>query len=90
MRPTCAIHNTENEIDDGAYFCVECDDDGVQDIAVPVCRRCREGAPGECHTPGCAFWMHAAPNRDLRELLSVCWERTYEGPFASSQVGEPS
>lgn len=30
-------------------------------INVPVCRRCLDGEGGECHMPGCAFWMHPAP-----------------------------
>lgn len=30
-------------------------------INVPVCRRCLDGEGGECHMPGCSFWMHLAP-----------------------------
>lgn len=29
---------------------------------VQLCARCRSGAGGECHTPGCALWMNRAPD----------------------------
>ena len=39
------------------------------DVALSVCALCLAGAGGECHVPGCAFWMVAAPNRQLIEVL---------------------
>lgn len=38
------------------------EDDGLRTVMLVICRLCREGAGGECHTPGCAFWMCAAPD----------------------------
>lgn len=41
----------------------------VVEVKVRVCALCLNGAGGECHVPGCAFWMNAAPNADLALLL---------------------
>lgn len=30
-------------------------------IAFNVCELCLTGAGGECHVPGCTFWMSDAP-----------------------------
>lgn len=27
-------------------------------IVITVCQRCLDGEGDECHTPGCALWMH--------------------------------
>jgi len=32
---------------------------------LPVCARCEAGEGGECHTPGCSFWMHDGPTEPL-------------------------
>jgi myo-inositol-1-phosphate synthase len=32
---------------------------------VPVCAACESGIGGECHTPGCSFWMRDAPSESL-------------------------
>ena len=41
----------------------------VVEVKVRVCALCLNGAGGECHVPGCAFWMNAAPNADVALLL---------------------
>lgn len=28
-------------------------------IEITVCEACLEGKGGECHTPGCAYFLHA-------------------------------
>jgi hypothetical protein len=33
---------------------------------VPVCEACEGGKGGECHTPGCSFWMSDAPTEPLQ------------------------
>lgn len=33
----------------------------VRTVMVPVCELCIRGAGGECHTPGCSFFMFPAP-----------------------------
>lgn len=38
------------------------DDDGLQAVHLTLCHACREGAGGECHTPGCSLWMNRAPD----------------------------
>lgn len=38
---------------------------------VSVCARCVAGLGGECHTPGCAFWMMDAPDGRLRVMEGV-------------------
>lgn len=31
-------------------------------VTLTLCSLCLNGEGGECHTPGCSFWMHAAPD----------------------------
>lgn len=69
--PICPIHKTENKVDDGAFFCLECDEDGLLEITITVCRPCRQGTGVECHTPGCTFWMWEAPSRRIAERLTA-------------------
>lgn len=33
---------------------------------VAICTPCLDGAGGECHTPGCLFWMCSAPDIPIR------------------------
>ena len=39
-------------------------------IELLVCRLCLNGRGGECHVPGCAFWMADAPTGDLLDMLN--------------------
>lgn len=41
----------------------------VQSVELVVCDPCLAGAGGECHTPGCAFWMHTAPIGDVLAVI---------------------
>ena len=34
---------------------------------VAICSPCLDGEGGECHTPGCLFWMCSAPNIPIRD-----------------------
>ena len=34
-----------------------------------ICDPCLDGAGGECHAPGCLFWMNRAPDVPIRERL---------------------
>lgn len=34
-------------------------------VTLMVCEFCLGGIGGECHTPGCAFWMSQAPDVPL-------------------------
>jgi hypothetical protein len=36
--------------------------DDLDLVAMMLCKACREGVGGECHTPGCALWMSQAPD----------------------------
>lgn len=38
-------------------------------IVVDVCMLCLAGEGGECHMPGCIFWMDDAPDGRTLELL---------------------
>lgn len=42
-------------------------DIGLQGCHVAICTSCLDGAGGECHTPGCLFWMCSAPDIPIRE-----------------------
>lgn len=35
---------------------------------IPVCEACERGEGGECHTPGCSFWMRDGPKEPLQFL----------------------
>lgn len=37
----------------------------VRMVEVPVCVLCLSDAGGECHVPGCIFWMRDAPETPL-------------------------
>lgn len=48
-------------------------------IRVDVCDLCLSGAGGECHVPGCAFWMQDAPvgafllwMQEARRFTALC------------------
>lgn len=28
-------------------------------VQMQVCRGCVSGTPGECHVPGCFYWLHS-------------------------------
>ena len=38
-------------------------------LTISVCTPCLADAGGECHTPGCAFWMQDAPTAELNAIL---------------------
>jgi hypothetical protein len=35
-----------------------------------VCTQCLDGAGGECHAPGCIFWINRAPDIPIRRTLA--------------------
>lgn len=39
--------------------------------ALPICSACLDGEGGECHTPGCVFWINRAPDIPLRPNLEA-------------------
>lgn len=57
--------------DDETLYCPECD--SLKAIEVNICPYCLNGAGGECHYPGCVYWMKDAPTGALlggvRELV---------------------
>lgn len=40
----------------------------VQEVSLYICDLCLDGVGGECHVPGCAFWMVDAPGVPLSPL----------------------
>ncbi len=44
-------------------------DEGI--FYLPVCEPCTMGDGSECHTPECAFWMHAVPKDGCNVVLSL-------------------
>lgn len=46
------------------------DDVEVHTVELAVCQLCLDGMGIECHTPGCVFWMHDVPNRDVAAILA--------------------
>lgn len=55
-----------------------CEEDAMSDdvsaelakVEAWVCDPCLTGAGGECHVPGCSFWMHDAPTGDVAAWLN--------------------
>lgn len=41
----------------------------VVGVKVHICVLCLNGAGGECHVPGCAFWMNDAPSAEVAHVL---------------------
>lgn len=41
----------------------------LETIACHICNFCLDGVGGECHTPGCLFWMHPAPEISIRDIV---------------------
>ena len=41
----------------------------VATLTLPICSLCLGGAEGECHVPGCVFWMCPAPNAEQAERI---------------------
>ena len=41
-------------------------DPGLNRVTLILCDLCLNGAGGECHVPGCAFWLNRAPDLSLR------------------------
>lgn len=40
-------------------------------VTLDVCQACLLGKGGECHTPGCAFWMSQAPDVPLGIVIEA-------------------
>ena len=38
-------------------------------VEITICTLCLAGAGGECHVPGCWFWMWDAPTPELAERI---------------------
>ncbi len=55
---------------------VPTDDIPLHHIEGSVCDLCLSGAGGECHVPGCSFWMHDAPTGDTLVWLTMVRETT--------------
>lgn len=44
-------------------------DADLRTITLTVCNLCLAGVGGECHVPGCAFWMCPAPDDEQAEHM---------------------
>ena len=43
--------------------------DSLLTVQIQVCLNCLRHEPGECHAPGCFFWMH--PVKDIPANLAM-------------------
>lgn len=41
----------------------------VLEWVLPICRLCLDGRGGECHTPGCTFWVCPAPDEEQAQHI---------------------
>lgn len=68
--------------------------DHLNRIAIDVCAGCLERRPGQCHAPGCVFWMHDLDQvPDLTGYYEVIGDKTPNGPpltLAIRDGGEPA
>jgi hypothetical protein len=39
-------------------------------VTLNLCEPCINGEGGECHTPGCALWMHSAPDIPILDAMT--------------------
>ena len=44
---------------------IQIDFEALNQVTLYICDDCMDGAGGECHMPGCAFWMNRAPDVNL-------------------------
>ena len=47
------------------------DDEHLNYVGLMVCDYCMDGDGGECHVPGCIFWMCDAPELPLWRVATV-------------------
>lgn len=38
-------------------------------VVITLCEECLKGVGDECHTPGCALFLHRAPDHEVTEEL---------------------
>ena len=55
--------------------------DRLHVVTLHLCEACIYGQGGECHTPGCAFWMSSAPDLSIREAL----EQVRDAPIGTRE-----
>jgi hypothetical protein len=44
---------------------IQIDHESLNTVTLRICDDCMDGEGGECHMPGCAFWMNRAPDVSL-------------------------
>ena len=44
-------------------------------IGIWICEACLEGVGSECHTPGCALWLHKVDLPIHKELYEILKEK---------------
>lgn len=50
----------------------------VHTVQIPMCDLCLDGAGGECHTPGCIFWINRAPDLPIRSDPRLLFVRPFQ------------
>ncbi len=49
----------------------------VKRYAISLCQACIDGVGEECHTPGCALYLHSVDIPIMREMLTEIDQRTF-------------
>lgn len=57
-------------------------------IELQVCSQCLAGAGGECHSPGCSFWIWPGPTGEWLEWLQSRARWTFEDDANREATGE--
>jgi hypothetical protein len=60
-------------------------DTTVKEYVISLCQACIDGIPSECHTPGCALWLHRVDLPIHRDLLTEV-EPIWEGFFGEERL----
>ena len=57
----------------------------VKEYVISLCQACIDGIGEECHTPGCALWLHHVDLGIHREQLTEV-EPVWEGPEGNERL----
>ena len=48
------------------------DKEEIKIVQIPLCNYCLDGEGDECHTPGCALFLHNSPGHSIaKELYKI-------------------
>ncbi len=61
----------------------------LKTIKITICQDCLDGKGQECHTPGCALWLHSVDLPIDERLYEVVAEAAPQQPDSSDLANAP-